>query len=72
MKGLSNLNRDTQIVIGAIAALAIRRAATDVRQLLASKLGVLASHAAASEITLSIVVADDVPAVVFVDAEKLA
>ena len=72
MKGLSNLNRDTQIVIGAIAALAIRRAATDVRQLLASKLGVLASQAAASEITLSIVVADDVPAVVFVDAEKLA
>jgi hypothetical protein len=43
MKGLSNLNRDTQIVIGAIAALAIRRAATDVRQLLASKLGVLAT-----------------------------
>jgi signal transduction histidine kinase len=63
---------DRLVELVALEALAIRRAPADVRQLLTSKLGVLASQAAGSEITLSIVVADDVPAVVFVDVEKLA
>jgi signal transduction histidine kinase len=63
---------DRRVQLVAIEALAIRRTATDVRQLLASKLGVLASQAAASEVTLSVVIDDDVPAVVYLDAEKLA
>ncbi len=63
---------DRRVQLVAIEALAIRRAATDVRQLLASKLDVLASQAAASEVTLSVVIDDDVPAVVYLDAEKLA
>jgi signal transduction histidine kinase len=56
----------------AIEALAIRRTATDVRTLLPSKLAVVSSQAAAAEVTLSVVVAADVPALVQVDAEKLA
>jgi signal transduction histidine kinase len=52
--------------------LAIRRMPTDVRKLLASKLAVISSQAAAVDVTLSVVVADDVPAVVHVDSEKVA
>jgi signal transduction histidine kinase len=56
----------------AIEALAIRRTATDVRTLLASKLAVISSQAAAVDVTLRIVVADDVPAIVHLDSEKVA
>jgi signal transduction histidine kinase len=56
----------------AIEALAIRRTPTDVRALLASKLDVISSQAAASDVTLSVVVADNVPSVVHVDSEKIA
>ena len=56
----------------AIEALAIRRTATDLRALLTSKLAVISSQAAAADVTLGVVVADDVPGVVHVDAEKLA
>jgi signal transduction histidine kinase len=63
---------DRRVQLIAIEALAIRRTATDVRELLASKLAVLASQALEAEVTLSIVVAEDVPAVVHLDAEKLA
>jgi signal transduction histidine kinase len=63
-------NRTVQLV--AIEALAIRRAATDVRTLFASKLDVIAAQAAAAGVTLTMAVADDFPAVVHVDGEKLA
>ena len=56
----------------AIDALAIRRTATDIRALLTSKLDVLLSQAGALDVTLSVVVADDVPAVVQLDPEKVA
>ena len=62
--------RSVQLV--AIEALAIRRAPTDMRTLLTSKLAVITSQAAAADVTLSVVVADDVPAVVHVDSEKVA
>jgi signal transduction histidine kinase len=63
-------SRTVQLV--AIEALVIRRRATDVRELLASKLAVVSSQAAAADVTLSVVVADDVPAVVHLDSEKIA
>jgi signal transduction histidine kinase len=56
----------------AIEALAFRRTATDVRALLSSKLGVIAFQAAAAFVTLNVVIADEVPAVVHVDSEKVA
>ncbi len=56
----------------AIDALAIRRTPTDIRALLTSKLDVLMSQAAALDVTLSVVVADDVPAVMHLDPEKVA
>jgi signal transduction histidine kinase len=56
----------------AIEALAIRRRPTDVRALLASKLSVLSSQAEAAGVTLRVGVADDVPAVVQLDSEKVA
>ena len=62
--------RSVQLV--AIEALAIRRTATDMRTLLASKLAVITSQAAAADVTLSVVVDADVPAVVRVDSEKVA
>ena len=67
---LDSGNRTVHLV--AIEALAIRRAATDVRRLLASKLDVIASQAAAADVKLGIVVADDFPALVQVDGERLA
>jgi signal transduction histidine kinase len=56
----------------AIEVLAVRRAATNLRTLLASKLAVLSSQALAAGVTLSVVVADDVPATVQLDSEKIA
>jgi len=50
--------------------MAIRRTATDVRTLLASKLAVISSQAKAADVMLSIMVADDVPALVYWDSEK--
>jgi signal transduction histidine kinase len=67
---LDGSGRAVQLV--AIEALAIRRTPTDVRALLASKLGVLSFQAAAVEVTLRVVVAADVPAAVHVDSEKVA
>jgi signal transduction histidine kinase len=61
--------RSVQLV--AIEALAIRRTATDVRTLLPSKLAVITSQAAAADVMLSVVVADDVPAVVHLDSDKI-
>jgi signal transduction histidine kinase len=63
-------SRSVQLV--AIEALAIRRTATDLRTLLSSKLAVIASQAAAADVTLSVAVADDVPTVVHLDSEKIA
>jgi signal transduction histidine kinase len=54
-----------------IEALAIRRTPTDVRALLASKLGVISFQAASADVTLSIVVADEVPQAVQLDADKV-
>jgi signal transduction histidine kinase len=62
--------RTVQLV--AVEALAIRRTTTDVRALLASKLDALSSQAAAADVTLNVVVADNVPAIVRVDSEKVA
>jgi signal transduction histidine kinase len=65
-------NGDRRVQLIAVDALVIRRIATDLRTLLASKLAVLASQAAATDVTLTVSVAGEVPAVVHVDAEKLA
>jgi signal transduction histidine kinase len=62
--------RSVQLV--AIEAVAIRRTNTDLRTLLSSKLAVLSSQALGAGVTLRIVVADHVPAVVHIDAEKVA
>jgi signal transduction histidine kinase len=62
--------RTVQLI--AIEALAVRRTPTDVRALLVSKLDVLSSQAAASDVTLNVVVASDVPPVVYLDSEKVA
>jgi signal transduction histidine kinase len=63
---------DRAVQLVAIEALAIRRTATDVRAFLVSKLAVISAQAAAADVTLTVVVADDVPAVVYVDSEKVA
>lgn len=67
---LDGNGRTVQLI--AIEALAIRRAAIDLRTLLASKLDVIWSQAAEVGVTLSLVVADDVPTVVYLDSEKVA
>ena len=56
----------------AIEALAIRRGAVDLRALLAAKLAVLSAQAFATHVTLTVTIADDVPAVVRMDSEKIA
>jgi signal transduction histidine kinase len=61
--------RTEQLV--AIEALAVRRTPTDVRALLTSKLGVLSFQAATADVTLSIVVADQMPPVVHLDSDKV-
>lgn len=67
---LNSSGRAVQLI--AIEALPIRRTATDLRTLMSSKLAVISSQAAAADVTLSIVVAADVPAVVRLDSEKVA
>jgi signal transduction histidine kinase len=62
--------RTVQLV--AIEALAIRRSATDLRTLLSSKLNVISSQAADVAVTLSVVIAGDVPTIVRVDPDKVA
>ena len=62
--------RTVQLV--ALEALAVRRTPTDLRELLASKLAVISSQATEVDVTLSVVVAGDMPPVVHVDSEKLA
>lgn len=62
--------RRVQLVV--LEALALRRTATDVRTLLASKLNVLSSQARAANVTLRVAIADEVPAIVHLDAEKVA
>jgi signal transduction histidine kinase len=56
----------------AIEALAVRRRATDLGQLLGSKLAVISSQANAAGIALSVEIADDVPAVVRLDSDKVS
>ena len=63
---------DRMVQVVAVEALLLRRTATDLRALLASKLDVLSSQAAADGVTLSVVAADDLPATMQVDGEKLA
>jgi len=56
----------------AVEALAIRRSAIDLRQLLPSKLAVISSQARAVGVALDIQVADDVPPGMELDVEKVA
>ena len=56
----------------AIEAVGLRRSATEIRQLLTSKLDVLASQARAAGVTLRIDVASDVPEAVRLDADKVS
>jgi signal transduction histidine kinase len=56
----------------AVEALAIHRTPTDLRKLLRSKLAVMASQASTGGLTLQIDIADEVPATVSLDAEKVA
>ncbi len=60
------------VQIVAIEALGIRRSPTNLRSLLTSKLAVILSQAEALGVTLTVEVADDVPAVVHLDCEKVA
>jgi signal transduction histidine kinase len=62
--------RAVQLV--AIEALVIRRTPTDLRALLTSKLAVILSQATEVDVTLSVVVAGDVPQVVLLDSERVA
>ena len=56
----------------AIEAMPVRRRTTDVRALLISKLGVIASQAADVDVSLDIETASDVPQILDVDPEKVA
>ncbi len=56
----------------AIEAVVIRRAETDVRALLTTKLALMASQADSAGVHVSIKVGDEVPAAVRIDAEKVA
>ena len=56
----------------AVEALAVRRTATDLRALLASKLAVVSSQAVSAGVALDVAVTDDVPAAVQVDTDKIA
>lgn len=56
----------------AIEALAIRRTAVDVRELLTSKLNVISFQAAAVDVTLNVEGAADLPSAVHLDSEKIA
>jgi NtrC-family two-component system sensor histidine kinase KinB len=63
---------DHALHLVAIEALPIRRTATDIRDLLASKLAVMSFQARGDDVTVSIEVANDVPPVVQLDSEKVA
>ncbi len=67
---LDGVGRSVQLV--AIEALALRRSATNIRTLLTSKLAVLASQATTADLTLTVEFADDVPAVMHMDSEKVS
>ena len=67
---LDGADRKVQLV--AIEAVIIRCTETDLRSLLSSKLDVMSSQAAGDDVTLSVVVAEDVPGTVQLDAEKVA
>jgi signal transduction histidine kinase len=69
---VSVANGGGSVQLVAIEALAIRRAAVDLRALLAAKLAVLSAQAKATHVTLTVTVAADVPALVRVDSEKIA
>jgi signal transduction histidine kinase len=56
----------------AVEAVGLRRQPTDIRQLLAAKLGVLQDQARAAAIAFSVHVGDDVPRAVPLDNEKVA
>ena len=56
----------------ALDALPVRREKTDLRALLTSKLAVLSYQASSVDVALTVVIADEVPAVVHLDSEKLA
>lgn len=56
----------------AIEALAIRRTATNVRELLTSKLAVISFQAGSVDVTLTVEVADNVPTAVQLDSDKVA
>jgi signal transduction histidine kinase len=60
------------LLLIAVDAVAIRRAPTDVRKLVTSKLAVLFSQATTAGITLSVDHGADVPAAIHLDAEKVA
>jgi signal transduction histidine kinase len=69
---LVEVDGPASVLVIAIEAVAIRRTATDLRHLLASKLAVISTQADAGGVTLAVKIADDVPAVVHLDAEKVA
>jgi signal transduction histidine kinase len=63
---------EASVDVVAIEALAIRRTAADLRDLLTSKLAVISSQAEAAGVSVNVTIADDVPATVSLDAEKMA
>jgi signal transduction histidine kinase len=67
---LEGTGRSLQLI--AIEALAVRRRTTDIRELLTSKLSVMSFQASDAGVALNIAVAADVPALVHLDAEKIA
>jgi signal transduction histidine kinase len=67
---LDGAGRSLQLI--ALDALPVRRTTTDIRDLLTSKLGVMSFQARDAGVTLNIAVADDVPARVHLDSEKIA
>ncbi len=67
---LDGTGRSLQLI--AIDAIPVRRTATDIRELLTSKLSVMSFQASDAGVTLNIAVADDVPALLHLDSEKIA
>jgi signal transduction histidine kinase len=66
------LDGGTSLEIVALEALALRRTPTHVRDLLTSKLAIISAQAEAAGVKLTIEVDHDVPAVVYLDSEKVA
>jgi signal transduction histidine kinase len=67
---LDGTGRSLQLI--AIDAIPVRRTTTDIRELLTSKLSVMSFQASDAGVTLNIAVADDVPALLRLDSEKIA